>query len=114
MQKIFDVLVQVLSVLGSFAESNKWQCALGFLICFAYSVVSNPQGAINQFMIHVVDVVFLVLPSTPQNYKLANILADFGASNTVIGWGVLWQVIQLPLGLLGSLLVVKLIKFIKP
>lgn len=114
MQKIFDALIELISILPALTWSKKYECIIAFILCFIWNVISYPQGAVNQFMIHIVDVVFEVLPSTPENYKLASILSDFAVSNTAIGWGVLWQIIQVPMGLLSMLLVIKLISFIKP
>lgn len=110
MQLIFNAILKILEVV----EDKKFECLLFTLICFAINVIAYPQGAINQFMVHVVDVTFLVLPSTPEDWKLASILADFAASNPHIGWGILWEIIQVPLGLLMMFLGVKVIQFVKP
>jgi hypothetical protein len=114
MQEIFDSIGAVFDVVKATLWSKKYECLLGVILCFIWNVIEDPEGAINQFMIHVVDVVFAQLPSTPEDYKLASILADFAASNTAIGWGVLWEIIQVPMGLLSMLLVIKLIQFLKP
>jgi hypothetical protein len=114
MQLIFETLLVLVEYVASVAWAKKYECLIAFILCFLWNVISYPQGAINQFMVHVIDVVVVGLPSTPEDYKLASILADFAASNTAIGWGVLWEIIQIPMGLLGMLLVVKMIQFLKP
>lgn len=114
MENISQFVTYIASILKDIAWSKKWETSLGVIIVTVWSTVTNPQGAINQFMIHVVDVVFKHLPETPDNYKLATILSDFAASNTTIGWGLIWEIIQVPMGLLAMFLVIKLIQFVKP
>jgi hypothetical protein len=114
MQLIFETLQILVKYASSIAWSKKYECLIAFILCFLWNVISYPQGAINQFMIHITDVAVAGLPATPQDYKLASILADFAASNTAVGWGVLWEIIQIPIGLLSMLLVIKMIQFLKP
>lgn len=113
MQKIFDALLAIIEIAAEFAASKKIECLLIFILCFLSNIILYPQGAINRFMIHLIDIIFLPLPSTPENWKLANILADFAASNPHVGWGILWEIIQMPLGLLALFLAYKVIVFVK-
>jgi|SRR6476646_7780531 len=82
------------------------------IFCFILECIRNPQGAINSFMCHAIDIVADVFPSTPHQYQIASILADFGASWSVIGWGILWQTLEGCLGLLSIYLVVKLYRML--
>lgn len=88
-------------------------CAAVFvtIITLIYNCVKNPKGAINTFMIHSIDIITSPLPSTPDNYKLSSMLSSFYAAiPQQIGVGVISEIMNGIIGMLGIYLIFKLYK----
>lgn len=92
--------------------AKKYEAAIALVLCLMVATISNPQGAINQFMIHCIDVIFELWPETPSHLKIASILSKFAAKVPSVGWGILWETIQGLLGILTLVLFVKLYKLL--
>lgn len=59
---------------------NPLKCAAALaipLLCLATAAVADPKGAVNTFMLHMVDATFSVWPSTPPNMKIGYLVAEF-------------------------------------
>lgn len=64
------------------------------IIYVIYESIKNPQGAINHFMILIIDMVYSVFPSTPDSFTVGHNLQLFADSYPEIGWGVLFEIYQ--------------------
>jgi hypothetical protein len=90
-----------------------WLCPPTFtIICFMYIVIQNPEGAINQFMITIISSVLILFPSTPSNFKVANLLQSIASANPTFGWGVVFEIFQGASGLFFVSLLVRIWKFL--
>ncbi|MEM9817615.1 MAG: hypothetical protein AAF827_14600 [Cyanobacteria bacterium P01_D01_bin.6] len=71
---------------------------------------ANPEGAVNSFLVRLIDWIAPYMPSTPENLKLANLIFSGGA--IPIGQAVLNDVFQLIGLMLGVVLIIKIYKLI--
>ena len=105
----FSLFLDVLTVLTELVAKNKATCAsVVTVICFGWNVVTYPRGAVNQFMIMVVDMIASVFPSTPSQYQLYSMLDAFAAKFPQVGWGVIYEIFSGISGMLGIYLTIKL------
>ena len=113
LQLITQIAQGILSALPILAEiliKNRNACGVGFLLCFATNCILDPSGAINQFMITCIDLITSVFPSTPDNYKLANLLYEFSQQVPSIGWGAVNEIFEGIFGMLAIYLSYKIYK----
>ena len=82
------------------------------VVALVLGTIADPAGAINTFFIKAIDIVLLPFPSTPNNLKLANLLASFATSVPVVGWGILSDILVVLFSFLSIYLLVKLYKLI--
>lgn len=83
------------------------------LIPVAYVVSSafiNPQGALNTFLIKVIDMIFLFWPSTPTHMQIGYLLNQFALQFPALGMGLVYEIMA---GVGGILLLVMFFKLIK-
>mgnify|MGYP006888382439 CR=1 FL=1 len=73
---------------------------------------ANPEGAANLFICKIIDLVALVLPSTPPQLKIGALISSAGGSVPIIGSGILFDVVQMIGVMLGVVLVIKVYKLI--
>ena len=96
--------------------SKQWLFLLGgFLsgiIAFIWQVISNPVGAINQFMIHVINIILPLWPSTPSNLRVGSLIDNFGSSFPLIGSGIIAEIFNTLLGALSIFILIKLYKLL--
>lgn len=74
-------------------------CGMTTIICLLVSAIENPEGAINTFMKICIDLVVVPLPSTPDNFKLATLIAQFDNAFPVLGGGVISELLEGVVGL---------------
>ena len=110
--QLLQGLLSALPVLAEIIIKNKNACGVGFLICFATNCILDPTGAINQFMITCIDIIVIPFPSTPDNYKLANLLYQFSQQLPSIGWGAVNEVFSGIFGMLTIYLSYKVYKIL--
>jgi hypothetical protein len=71
--EVFDAIAtflkSIFKVVGTIAKNNPLPCGTAVLVCFALAVVNNPDGAINTFMITIIDLIVGFFPSTPEHFK---------------------------------------------
>ncbi|MEG3439002.1 hypothetical protein V0288_17890 [Pannus brasiliensis CCIBt3594] len=80
------------------------------IVCTAYTAILNPRGVINTFLIHCIDVVMVVWPSTPENFKIGVMLSAFASQFPNIGWGLVSEIVS---GVLGILVIISTLKVLK-
>lgn len=86
--------------------------AIGGVFCFLWDVIQHPNGALNKFMIWIIDYLLVIIPSTPDEYKLANMLIAFSEQVPSIGFDIIWEIFSGITGMLAIYLIVKLWKFL--
>ena len=84
------------------------QTAVASIFYLIYDSVQNPQGAINTFMILLIDIVYEVFPQTPDQYKIASLLSSFAVNYPQIGWGTVYEIFHGMSVMFGLWCVVKL------
>ena len=84
------------------------QTVIVTLVYFAYNCVNNPEGAINTFMIMLIDMVYGFFPVTPNHYTIGYMLTEFSSQFPSIGWGVIYQIFYGMSVMFGLWCVVKL------
>lgn len=82
--------------------------AIGSIVCFIYNVIADPDGAINQFMIFLIDMVYSLFPSTPTQYTIGSMLSSFAAEHPAIGWGSVYEIFSGMSVMFGLWCIVKL------
>lgn len=82
------------------------------IIALMLGVIANPVGAVNTFLCKIIDVVFSVLPSTPDSLKLGAILTSFSNQFPFFGWGILLDIIQTVFSMLMIVAAIKVYKLI--
>lgn len=88
-----------------------WSSATTFTIfCTMYTAIKNPQGAINTFFIHCIDVVLVAWPSTPEEYQIGTLLTAFSTALPNFGWGIIYEIMR---GIVGMLMIFTTVKIIK-
>lgn len=111
-------LTRVIKVLQEIAHflNNPWgYCGVIFSSIFIliYQCIQNPQGAVNQWMIILIDIIASEFPSTPPEYKLGFMLNQL--YETLPSWfpaaGVS-EIFQSIGGMLTLLLFIKLWKML--
>ena len=109
----FALFITLLQNLNELVAENRVMCgAVATIVCFAWNVITYPEGAINQFMIMLVDMIAGAFPSTPPQYQLYSMLDSFAAQFPMIGWGVVYEIFSGITGMLSIYLVVKLWRFL--
>lgn len=106
MQKIFDAILHV----G--VPQAKLAIILLPVVCIIASAFINPSGAVNTFMIKMIDIMFEFWPSTPDDKKIGYILSTFALEYPQIGWGPIYEVFQGVAGILTLALFIKLVKLL--
>lgn len=81
---------------------------LATIICLIYNCIADPEGAINQFMIIVIDMIYSIFPSTPQQYTIGYMLRKFSEDYPIIGWGVIYEIFVGMAAMFGLWCIVKL------
>ena len=95
--------------------NNPWgYCGVIFSSIFIliYQCIQNPEGAINTFMIKVIDLIVAYFPSTPNEYKLGVMLSGFYQQVPWLPASQLTEIFQGIAGMLGIFLFIKLWKLL--
>lgn len=104
LQKIWDAI--------SYFSLYPAKVALILLLpaCVLAASVANPKGAVNTFMIKLIDIIFEFWPSTPDDKKIGYMLGEFALEYPGIGWGPLYEIMHGVAILFGLILFFKLYK----
>lgn len=82
------------------------------IIALILGAVADPAGAVDTFICKIIDIVVFVLPSTPDNLKIANLLMAFATAYPIVGWGIVLQIIQNISTMFAIVVVIKIYKLI--
>ena len=87
----------------------KWYACGVFvtIVCVIYNAVKYPEAALNLWICRVIDMFVEHLPSTPDSYKIGNMMSALINSQPVIGSAVFSEIFSGVLGMLSIYLVWK-------
>jgi hypothetical protein len=113
MQKLYGALIRIVDIIGQFVFANSFFTGLALIICFMAEAIRNPAGYINFYFCNFIDTIADIMPSTPSQYQISEIITDFVVSYPFVGLGVLMQVLKGLFGILGIYIVAKMITFVR-
>ena len=74
--------------------------------------VANPEGAVNTFLIKIIDLIAPVFPSTPDNLKIFYILDSVSNQMPAIGRYIVYDIAQTIGSIVAIVIVIKIYKLI--
>lgn len=90
-----------------------WSTAAVFTtFCLLAYYLDNPFALLNHLSILSIDAIFGLVPSTPNEFKIVSLLTQLSTAFPLVGWGVVFQIIQGCAGILTLYLGFKIIKYI--
>jgi hypothetical protein len=89
-----------------------WFATFAIIFFLMLACILDPTGAVNSFMIMLIDLVKGVLPDTPQGMTIASWVTSFQSSYPMIGGEILVEVINGILGMIGLLAIFKIWKLL--
>ncbi len=95
--------------------NNPWgYCGVIFSSIFIliYQCIQNPEGAVNSFMILLIDMIVGQFPETPAEYKLGTLLSNFYGQVPWLPGSQLTEIFQGIAGMLSIFLFIKLWKLL--
>lgn len=112
-----NVLIELLKGVKNILHwlNNPWgYCGIIFSSIFIliYQCIQNPEGAINSFMILLIDMIAGQFPETPAEYKLASLLSNFYAQVPWLPAAQLGEIFQGIARILSVFLFIKLWKLL--
>ena len=110
-------LTEIIKVLKNILKflNNPWgYCGAIFSSIFIliYQCIQNPQGAINTFIIKIIDMIVDKFPSTPEQYKLGTMLGNFYSQVPWIPGTAITEIFQGIAAMLVIFLFIKLWKLL--
>ena len=96
-------------------DPYQWWCrfeVIKQLVCLAHNVITYPTSAFNTFLAFLIDIGVAGFPSTPEHFKIANMLASFSAQFPQIGWGIIFEIFNGLFIMLAIYLSVKSLKLL--
>jgi len=109
----FTRIVKVLQEIAHFLNNPWGYCGVMFSSIFVliYQCITNPEGAVNTFMINLIDLIIDHFPSTGNNYKLGTMLSNFyNGLPSFVPSSAISEIFQGIAGMLALFLAVKLYK----
>jgi len=106
-------IVKVLQDISYFLNNPWGYCGVIFSSIFIliYQSIQNPDGAINTFMIRLIDLIIVIFPENPENYKIGTMLSNFySILPSYIPTSAISEIMQGIGGMLAIFLVIKLYK----
>jgi len=112
-----NAIIEIIKVLKNILNwlNNPWgYCGVIFSSIFIliYQCIQNPEGAVNSFMIMLIDLIVGVFPSTPPEYRLGTMLNGFYQQVPWLPASQLTEIFQGIAGMLGIFLFIKLWKLL--
>ena len=86
--------------------------ALFGVIALILGAIQDPEGAVNTFLVRMIDNIAPLFPQTPESLKVANIIDSVGETMPVVGKAVVFEVFQTISIIFGILAVIKIYKLI--
>ncbi|WP_055076227.1 hypothetical protein [Pseudanabaena sp. 'Roaring Creek'] len=89
-----------------------WFATFSLIFFLVLAAILDPTGAVNTFMIMLIDLVKGVLPDTPKDMTIASWVTSFQSSFPMVGGEILVEVINGILGMIGLLMIFKIWKLL--
>ncbi len=89
-----------------------WFATFAIIFFLILACIIDPTGAVNTFMIMLIDLVKVVFPDTPPDMTIASWVASFQSSYPMIGGEILIEVINGILGMISLLMIFKIWKLL--
>ena len=90
-----------------------WWFGITFVIfALMIAAIADPNGAINTFMILLIDLVKGVFPDTPNDMTISSWVLSFQNSFPVIGGSILIETINGVLGMIALMMIIKIWKLL--
>ncbi len=86
--------------------------SIGGVVAVIVGTIQNPEGAVNTFLIKIIDLIHPIFPSTPDNLKIFSLLDEVAGSMPSVGRAIVYDVAQTLSVLAGFLVIVKIYKLI--
>ena len=106
MNLLFNIFLKYIKPLLVFAVSTN------LVLQVIIGAIKNPTGAVNTFLIKIIDLIHPIFPSTPESLKMSSLIEEIDAVIPVVGKSIIFEVLELILIILGVSLVVKIYKLI--
>lgn len=86
--------------------------SMASIAAFLLGALADPQGLMNAIVIKTIDSMIFLLPSTPEEYKVANIISSAGDSMPLVGKAVVMEIASTIAIIAGIALAIKIYKLI--
>lgn len=86
--------------------------SIGGLIAFLLGALADPQGLMNSIVCSVIDGIASLLPSTPDNLKVAYFVNSVGDSMPMVGRGIIREMFVTITAMVAIISVIKIYKLI--
>ena len=82
------------------------------IISIVLGAIQNPTGAVNLFLVKMIDNIAIFFPETPENYKIASLITEIDYKLPIVGKAIIYEIFQTISIILGILSVIKIYKLI--
>ena len=106
MTTLFNILLKYIKPVIVFCAS------LFTPVAIILGCIKNPQGAVNVFIVKIIDLIHPIFPSTPANLKVAYLINQVGDQMPLVGKAVLFEIFQIISTIIGITVVIKIYKLI--
>lgn len=90
-----------------------WWFGITFVIfALIIAAIADPNGAINSFMILIIDLVKNVFPNTPDDMKISSWVLSFQNTFPIIGGSILVETLNGVLGMIAMMAIIKIWKLL--
>ena len=89
-----------------------WFATTAIIFFLIIACIADPNGAINTFMILLIDLVKAIFPDNPPSMSVSSWVTSFQAAFPIVGGSVLVEVINGILGMIALIAVIKIWKLL--
>lgn len=82
------------------------------IISLITGAIKNPEGAVNTFLVKMIDLVAAVFPATPEEIKVSSIINSIDIAMPLVGKAVIYEVFETIAIIASVAAVVKIYKLI--
>lgn len=82
------------------------------IVALILGAINNPEGAVNTFLITMIDNISYLFPSTPENLKIYSILNQVSSHLPLVGRSIIYDIAQTISIIFSILVIIKIYKLI--
>lgn len=86
--------------------------SVGSIVALVLGAINNPEGAVNTFLIRMIDNVAFYFPSTPNNLKIGSLLGSVANMMPIVGQAIVYDIAQTIAAIFSIMAVIKIYKLI--